>query len=93
MYKLRSLCWKPVPRPPPLCYNGRIAGDSETLKKMPRPLVEGNPNVVKHKICVVPITHPEFKGLRITPNAFAALPELDRIRGVMDGIARKGLPD
>ncbi len=46
----------------------------------------------KHKIFVVPIIHPEFKGLRITPNLFTTLPELDRFCAVMDGIARKGLP-
>jgi isopenicillin-N epimerase len=46
----------------------------------------------KHKIFVVPILHPEFKGLRITPNLFTALPELDRFCEVMEGIARKGLP-
>jgi isopenicillin-N epimerase len=46
----------------------------------------------KHKIFVVPIIHPEFKGLRITPNLFTTLPELDRFCEVMDGVARKGLP-
>lgn len=46
----------------------------------------------KHKIFVVPIVHPEFRGIRITPNVFTTLPELDRFCEVMEGIARKGLP-
>jgi selenocysteine lyase/cysteine desulfurase len=46
----------------------------------------------RHKIFTVPIVHPEFKGLRITPNVFTTLPELDRFCEVMEGIARKGLP-
>jgi len=46
----------------------------------------------KHKIFTVPIVHPEFKGLRITPNVYTTLPELDRFCEVMAGIARKGLP-
>jgi len=46
----------------------------------------------KHKIFTVPIVHPEFKGLRITPNVFTTLSELDRFCEVMESIARKGLP-
>jgi selenocysteine lyase/cysteine desulfurase len=46
----------------------------------------------RHKIFTVPIVHPEFKGLRITPNVFTTLSELDRFCEVMEGVARKGLP-
>src|SRR3954465_10461215 len=46
----------------------------------------------KHHIFTVAIVHEEFKGLRITPNVYTALPELDRFCEVMDLIARKGLP-
>lgn len=46
----------------------------------------------KHKIYTVPIEHPEFSGIRITPNIFTTLPELDRFCEVMEGIARIGLP-
>lgn len=46
----------------------------------------------KHKIFTVAIVHPEFKGLRITPNVYTTLPELDRFCDVMETITRKGLP-
>jgi isopenicillin-N epimerase len=42
----------------------------------------------KHKIFTVPIEHPEFRGLRITPNVFTTIPELDRFCSVMEDIAR-----
>jgi len=46
----------------------------------------------KHRIFVTPIVHDEFQGLRITPNVYTTLPELDRFCEVMESIARKGLP-
>jgi selenocysteine lyase/cysteine desulfurase len=46
----------------------------------------------KHKILVIPITHPEFKGLRVAPNLYTTLPELDRFCEVMTAVAKKGLP-
>lgn len=46
----------------------------------------------KHRIFTTPIVHEEFQGLRITPNLYTTLPELDRFCGVMANIARKGLP-
>ena len=46
----------------------------------------------KHKIFTVAIIHDEFKGLRITPNVYTALWELDRFCDVMETVARKGLP-
>lgn len=46
----------------------------------------------KHRIFVTPIVHPEFQGLRITPNVYTTLPELDRFSDVFESIARKGLP-
>jgi len=61
--------------------------------------IEGsNPSAVgsylfaKHSIFTTPIIHEEFQGIRITPNVFTTLGELDRFCDVMDGIARKGLP-
>src|SRR6266403_469133 len=61
--------------------------------------IEGtNPSAVgsylfsKHHIFTTPIVHEEFQGIRITPNVFTTLGELDRFCDVMDGIARKGLP-
>ncbi|HEX5703471.1 MAG TPA: aminotransferase class V-fold PLP-dependent enzyme [Pyrinomonadaceae bacterium] len=46
----------------------------------------------KLRIFTTPIVHEEFQGLRITPNLYTTLNELDRFCGVMAEIARKGLP-
>ena len=46
----------------------------------------------KHRIFTTPIVHEEFQGLRITPNVYTTLGELDRFSDVMEAIARKGLP-
>ncbi len=46
----------------------------------------------KHRIFVTPILHDEFKGIRITPNVYTTLNELDRFCDVMTTIAKKGLP-
>jgi isopenicillin-N epimerase len=55
----------------------------------PRPLAE---YLMKtHKIFTTPIIHEEFRGLRITPNVYTTVQELDRFCGVMETIARRGL--
>src|SRR6187401_1025036 len=61
--------------------------------------IEGtNPEAVtkylfdKHRIFTVPIMHAEFQGIRITPNLYTTLGELDRFCEQMEFIARKGLP-
>jgi selenocysteine lyase/cysteine desulfurase len=46
----------------------------------------------KHKIFTTPIIHDEFKGIRITPNLYTTLQELDRFCEVMASIAKQGLP-
>jgi isopenicillin-N epimerase len=46
----------------------------------------------KHRIFTTPIIHEEFQGIRITPNVYTTLRELDRFSEVMESIARKGLP-
>jgi selenocysteine lyase/cysteine desulfurase len=46
----------------------------------------------QHHIFTTPIVHEEFQGLRITPNLYTTLLELDRFCEVMATIARKGLP-
>ena len=43
----------------------------------------------KHKIYTTPIVHDEFKGVRITPNLYTTLKELDRFCEVMVTIAKK----
>ena len=62
-------------------------------------LIEGlNPSAVgsylfdKHRIFTTPIIHEEFQGIRITPNVYTTLGELDRFCNVMEKIARQGLP-
>jgi isopenicillin-N epimerase len=46
----------------------------------------------KHHIFTTPIVHEEFTGIRITPNVYTTLGELDRFCEVMETIARRGLP-
>lgn len=46
----------------------------------------------KHHIIVTPIGHPEFQGLRITPNVYTTLEEVDTFASVMEHVIRKGLP-
>jgi isopenicillin-N epimerase len=46
----------------------------------------------KHRVFTTPIIHEEFKGIRITPNVYTTLGELDRFCGLMADIAKKGLP-
>ena len=48
--------------------------------------------MAKHKIFTTPIVHEEFTGIRITPNVYTTLWELDRFCEVMETIARRGLP-
>jgi isopenicillin-N epimerase len=45
-----------------------------------------------HRIFTTPIVHEEFQGIRITPNVYTTLGELDRFCNVMEKIARNGLP-
>src|SRR5437588_2210775 len=46
----------------------------------------------QHKIFTTPISHEVLHGLRITPNVYTTLWELDRFCEVMSSIARNGLP-
>src|SRR6266581_4268774 len=46
----------------------------------------------KHHIFTTPIVHEEFTGIRITPNLYTTLPELNRFCEVMEMIARHGIP-
>ena len=56
------------------------------------PTAIGSYLFAKHKIFTTPIVHEEFKGVRITPNVYTTLGELDRFCNLMEMIARKGLP-
>lgn len=46
----------------------------------------------KHRIIVVPIKHTEFQGIRVTPNVYTTLEEIDRFCDVMEKIIINGLP-
>lgn len=48
--------------------------------------------MAKHKIFTTPIVHEEFTGIRITPNVYTTLWELDRFCEIVERIAREGLP-
>jgi selenocysteine lyase/cysteine desulfurase len=45
----------------------------------------------KHRIITTPIRHEEFEGIRISPNLFTTLEELDRFGDVMEGLLRDGV--
>jgi selenocysteine lyase/cysteine desulfurase len=44
----------------------------------------------KHRIITTPIKHADFEGLRITPNIYTTLAEIDRFAEAMEAVARKG---
>jgi isopenicillin-N epimerase len=46
----------------------------------------------KHRIMTTPIVHAEFNGLRVTPNVYTTLPEIDVFAEKMEEVLRKGLP-
>ncbi len=46
----------------------------------------------KHRIIVAPIKHEEFQGIRVTPNVYTSLRELNYFVEIIGSIARKGLP-
>ena len=56
------------------------------------PVALGGYLMSKHRIFTTPIVHDEFTGIRITPNVYTTLWELDRFSNVVADIAKKGLP-
>jgi selenocysteine lyase/cysteine desulfurase len=56
------------------------------------PVAIGGYLMGKHKIFTTPIVFPEFSGVRITPNVYTTLWELDRFCDAVEGIAKNGLP-
>ncbi|NND73009.1 MAG: aminotransferase class V-fold PLP-dependent enzyme [Rhodothermales bacterium] len=47
----------------------------------------------KHRIIVTPIKHAEFEGMRITPNVYTTLEELDRFCDAMEDVVKHGVPE
>lgn len=56
------------------------------------PVALGSYLMSKHKIFTTPIVHEEFTGIRITPNVYTTLWELDRFCSVVEKVAKNGLP-
>jgi isopenicillin-N epimerase len=44
----------------------------------------------KHRIIVTPITHKEFTCVRVTPNVYTTVAEIDRFGDVMEDVIKKG---
>jgi len=42
----------------------------------------------KHRIFVVPIKYDEFKGIRVTPNVYTLLSEVDLFTEAMEKVAK-----
>lgn len=64
---------------------GTIGVDGFNIPKLAEYLME------KHKIMVVPIvTGKEYSGLRVTPNVYTTLEEVDTFASVMENLIRKG---
>lgn len=45
------------------------------------------------RIIVTPIGHPACRGIRVTPNVYTTLDEVDRFAEAMETVIEKGLPD
>ena len=52
----------------------------------------GNWLLSQHRIVNTPIVHPEFKGIRITPNVYTTLKEIDVFADKVLEAIRKGIP-
>ncbi len=46
----------------------------------------------RHRIIVTPIKHDEFEGLRVTPNVYTTLEELDLFVDAVEAVIKDGLP-
>ncbi len=57
------------------------------------PVKLGGYLMAKHKIFATPIVHPEFTGMRITPNVYTTLWELDRFCNIVESVAKNNLPN
>jgi selenocysteine lyase/cysteine desulfurase len=44
----------------------------------------------RHRIVVTPIKHADFEGIRVTPNVYTTLDEIDTFAEVVETVARKG---
>jgi selenocysteine lyase/cysteine desulfurase len=68
------------------CGIGNVQIEGMDTKKLAAHLFD------KHRIIVVPIVHDEFEGLRVTPNVYTTLEEVDLFAERMEAAIAKGLP-
>src|SRR5206468_11979040 len=47
--------------------------------------------LAKHRIVTTPLVHPEFNGLRVTPNVYTTLDEIDLFADRMERAIRRGI--
>jgi selenocysteine lyase/cysteine desulfurase len=45
----------------------------------------------KHRIVTVAIKHSEFSGIRVTPNVYTTIDEVDRFAATMESAIRTGI--
>ena len=64
---------------------GVVAVDGVDIGKLQQWLL------AKHHIVATPLIHPEFSGLRVTPNVYTTLDEIDRFADTMLDAIRKGI--
>ena len=46
----------------------------------------------QHRIVVTPIVHAEYQGIRVTPNIYTTLDEIDTFAGAIEALLTNGLP-
>jgi isopenicillin-N epimerase len=68
------------------CAIGNVGLDGVDMKKLADQLWN------RRRIIVVPIVHEEFQGLRVTPNVYTTLAEVDAFAEEMERVIRQGLP-
>ena len=47
----------------------------------------------RHRIFVTSILHDDFNGIRVTPNVYTTLEEIDRFARALEAVVEKGLPE
>lgn len=47
----------------------------------------------KHRIIITTITHDEFRGVRVSPNVYTQLEELDRLCDAVESVIEKGVEE
>jgi isopenicillin-N epimerase len=68
------------------CAIGNVGVEGVDMKKLADHLW------TRRRIIVVPILHEEYQGLRVTPNLYNTLEEVDIFAEEMETVVAKGLP-